>query len=148
MIDNNIYINTINTIIELSKRKLCSDVSMIEKQLVKENIKRSEETIESLLIFLEEDKEEIIQFSLKKLELIKDNNEPDEDDDYFLEEEDYEDEEEESNGFSKTFLVDYMLELLLIKKGGVFLETYLKKLRIPNSKKYAKELRDIYNLIK
>ena len=145
MIEQEIYINSVNQIIKLAKQRVSEEVYMTEIQLAKEFIKYANETEENLLYFLKENNKKVICYSIKKLQLITGNGEQDENDDYILEEDDS---ETMSLGLSKTFLVDDTLELMLIKKGNEELEKYLKKIRIPNAKKYANELREIYNSIK
>lgn len=145
MIEQGIYINSVNQIIKLAKQRVSEEVYMTEIQLAKEFIKYANETEENLLYFLKENNKKVICYSIKKLQLITDDGEQDENDDYILEEDDS---ETMSLGLSKTFLIDDTLELMLIKKGNEELEKYLKKIRIPNAKKYAKELREIYNSIK
>lgn len=146
MIEQEIYISTVNKITELTNEKISREVYMTEIQLAKEFIKYANESEENIIRFLKENNQEVVNFSVKKIQLITDNNEQDENDDYILE--DDEDDETISLGLSKTFLVDDIIELILIKKGDDSLEKYLKKIRIPNAKKYAKELQDIYDSIK
>ncbi|MBV6818092.1 hypothetical protein KWG64_09045 [Rahnella sp. PD12R] len=45
----------------------------------------------------------------------------------------------------KDFLIIHLLEFFLLKNDQANLYDYLKKIRIPYSKKYSAQLRDIYN---
>jgi hypothetical protein len=146
MIEQEIYISTVNKITELTNEKISREVYMTEIQLAKEFIKYANESEENIIRFLKENNQEVVNFSVKRLQLITDDNEQDENDDYILG--DDEDDEMVSLGLSKTFLIDDIIELILIKKGDDSLEKYLKKIRIPNAEKHAKELRDIYDSIK
>ena len=47
--------------------------------------------------------------------------------------------------FYKNFLIIYLIEYFLLKTNPSELETYLKATRVPNAKKYDKELKNIYN---
>ncbi|WP_095092445.1 hypothetical protein [Pseudomonas sp. Irchel 3A5] len=49
--------------------------------------------------------------------------------------------------FYRNFLNIYLIELHILKSQPERLESYLKKIRIPNSKQYAKQLRSIYESI-
>ncbi len=146
IIEEDIYKKTVDKIIEISNDKLTSEISMVEKQLVKENIKIANLTEDEILSFLDTKNQTVINYSVKKINLIDEEEEIDDEDDYYPDDDDYDDEEDEDLGLSQTFLVDYVIELILIEKGKNYLEAYLKKLRIPNSKKYALELRAIYNI--
>jgi len=48
-------------------------------------------------------------------------------------------------GYSKGFLITYLIEFYLLKNSPSELVSYLKVYRIPYAKKYEKELKDIYN---
>ncbi|WP_234014849.1 hypothetical protein [Cronobacter dublinensis] len=47
--------------------------------------------------------------------------------------------------FYKSFLIGYVLEYYLLKNNPAKLEAYLKKIRIPNYKDYASELKSFYS---
>jgi hypothetical protein len=61
-------------------------------------------------------------------------------------------EEEDNNetilGYSKGFLFMYLIEYILLKDKPDELLNYLKSVRIPQAKKYEKELKEIYNKVK
>lgn len=63
------------------------------------------------------------------------------------EEQDQEDDNETVLGYSKSFLLLYLIEYFLLKTNPNELEPYLKAIRIPNTKKYEKELKEIYSKI-
>ena len=54
----------------------------------------------------------------------------------------------EHHGYGKDFLLMYMIEYFLLNKNDDSLLTYIKAIRIPNAKKYIKELEGILNLMK
>lgn len=47
--------------------------------------------------------------------------------------------------FSKNFLIGYLLEYWILKESPLEIEKYVRAVRIPNAKKYAKEITAIYN---
>lgn len=49
--------------------------------------------------------------------------------------------------FYKNFLNIYLIELYILKTKPEALDYYLKKIRIPNAKQYAKQLRSVYESI-
>ncbi|MEZ4786706.1 MAG: hypothetical protein R2790_02195 [Flavobacterium haoranii] len=147
MINNETYTQIIFDIANKSNRKIDKNNYLSSIQYAKESIKKANETEESLLNFLNENKEIVIMYSIKKLTTLSNVEDKDDDDDWETDEGD-EDEIIEEMGLSMTFLIYYLNELILIKKGNEELEKYLKKIRIPNAKKYANELREIYNSIK
>ena len=120
---------------------------MSSLQYAKESIIKAGQTEEYLLLFLKDNLEMVVKYSVKKLTDINKIDDKDDDDDWETDEGD-EDEIIEELGLSITFLIYYLNELILIKKGNDELEKYFKKIRIPNAKKYANELREIYNSIK
>ncbi|MCD0476269.1 hypothetical protein LPB87_17905 [Flavobacterium sp. EDS] len=146
MIENKIYIKVIFEIVEKSNKKIDTNNYMSSIQYAKEAIKKADQSEEKLLDFLVKNIDEVISFSVKKLTTLNSTDEKDEDDDWISDDGD-EDEVVEELGLSMTFLIYYLIELILIKKGDDSLEKYLKKMRIPNAKKYAKELQDIYKSI-
>lgn len=50
--------------------------------------------------------------------------------------------------FYKNFLNIYLIELHLLKTKPEMLDSYLKKIRIPNAKQYANQLRSVYESIR
>lgn len=147
MINNETYTQIIFDIANKSNKKIDKNNYLSSIQYAKESIKKANETEENLLNFLNENKEIVIMYSVKKLTTLSNVEDKDDDDDWETDEGD-EDEIIEELGLSMTFLIYYLNELILIKKGNEELEKYLKKIRIPNAKKYANELREIYNSIK
>lgn len=53
----------------------------------------------------------------------------------------------EKHPFYKNFLNIYLIEIYLLREKPESLEHYLKKIRIPQSKNYAKQLRDVYKAV-
>lgn len=84
------------------------------------------------------EKERLVAFAKLKLAEIEDD-----DDDY--NEDDDKPETLETLPFPKTFLIGYIIEFYFLKNSPSALVDYLKKLRIPGSQKYAKELKSIYS---
>lgn len=49
--------------------------------------------------------------------------------------------------FYKNFLIGYLIEYWILKESPLDIEKYIRAIRIPNAKKYAKEISNIYNEI-
>ncbi|WP_424411694.1 hypothetical protein ACPEER_04375 [Pasteurella sp. PK-2025] len=60
---------------------------------------------------------------------------------------DVEDDNEIILGYSKIFLLLYLIEYFLLKTKPSELGFYLKTIRVPQAKKYEKELKEIYSKI-
>lgn len=92
---------------------------------------------------LEEDLEKFCRFTLYKMQKFEgtkiDEEFPDGEDP------EIENDNEVILGYSRSFLLLYLIEYHLLKNNPEKLESYLKIIRIPNAKKYEKELRDIYS---
>lgn len=56
------------------------------------------------------------------------------------------DQKEQVLGFSRGILLMYAIEFLLGAKGRQYLDEYVKKARIPNAKKYVKDILDLIRL--
>ncbi|EOF5434881.1 hypothetical protein ACK1MO_004662 [Salmonella enterica] len=84
------------------------------------------------------EKERLVTFTKLKLMEIEDD-----DDDY--NEDDDKPETLEILPFPKSFLIGYIIEFYFLKNNPSALADYLKKLRVPNSAKYSRELKSIYN---
>jgi hypothetical protein len=94
---------------------------------------------------LETDLNEVSKYSILRLGLVKDDdqeypegNEPDEDD---------KDEVIETLPYYKNFLVSFLVEYYFLKNKPSELAAYLKAERIPNAKKFEKELKEAYSSI-
>ncbi|SFB99084.1 hypothetical protein SAMN04489722_101412 [Algibacter lectus] len=59
--------------------------------------------------------------------------------------EEEENDNEEILGYAKSFILLYAIEYFLLKENSEDLETYIKECRIPQAKKYTKELKGIYS---
>lgn len=136
-----------NVILKVSKNKKILDNyydSLLK--IAKKNLETSDVKLEYLEELLKNDEKSLI-YSFVKMGLIIDNQE-----------EEFSKGEEPSNdekmvtinslGKSITFLIDDLIEYYLLKKSQKELENYLKAIRIPNAKKYAQELREVYDSIK
>ncbi|AWL78029.1 hypothetical protein DKB58_03210 [Capnocytophaga canimorsus] len=98
---------------------------------------------EKAMKLLETDKENFSKFALCKMQKFE-NAKIDEE--YPIgEEPEQEDDNEMILGYSKSFLLLYLIEYYLLKTNPSELETYLKATRIPYAKKYEKELKKIYS---
>lgn len=94
---------------------------------------------------LETDKDNFIKFSLCKMQKFE-NVEIDEE--YPIgEKPEQEDDNETILGYSKGFLLSYLIEYYLLKNNPSELESYLKAVRIPNARKYNNELKEVYSNI-
>lgn len=69
----------------------------------------------------------------------------DDDDDYYKDNDEDKNETIEVLPSYKNFLIGYLIKYYLLKNNPKGLDVYLKALRIPNHKKYAVELKNIYN---
>jgi hypothetical protein len=110
-----------------------------------DKMNKAKVTINDLATILKSDEIEIKKFSKyfsEKLSKYEDNNEQE-----YPEGEEVEDEDEdiEDEGFLKDFLIGYLIEYHILKNNINDLEKYTKEIRIPYSKKYAQELKDIYS---
>lgn len=105
------------------------------------SINKSGVSLNDLSSLYNEDENKIINFIRLHQHEVQDDN-----DDY------YEDDDEENKSVTievlpsyKNFLIGYLIKYYLLKNDQQALDTYLKALRIPNYKKYANELKDIYS---
>lgn len=94
---------------------------------------------------LETDKDNFIKFSLCKMQKFE-NVEIDEESPIWKKTE-QEDDNETILGYSKGFLLSYLIEYYLLKNNPSELESYLKAVRIPNARKYNNELKEVYSNI-
>ncbi|AWG25835.1 hypothetical protein [Flavobacterium kingsejongi] len=53
-----------------------------------------------------------------------------------------------NNEYYITFLIYHLIEYCVLKKNRDYIDEYVKLIRIPNSKKYAKELKEIFAQVK
>ncbi|HGY3716631.1 TPA: hypothetical protein ACNVDX_002269 [Citrobacter gillenii] len=84
------------------------------------------------------EKERLVEYArLKNIEIEDDEDEYNESDDKAV--------TLEILPFPKSFLIGDLIEFYLLKNNPSALTDYLKKLRIPGSLKYAKELKSIYS---
>ena len=108
-------------------------------------LKAAKVDINELKKIMEIDSKEIFIFAAKKIK--KYNNVHDKQE-YAKGEEPAEDDKDvkiKVLPFYKNFLIIYLIEYFLIKTNPSELESYLKVTRIPNARKYEKELKRIYN---
>lgn len=106
-------------------------------------IRISDVEIEEIELLIDEEKEKIISFVSAKLS--KYINAKMEQECPKGEDLDEDDEVIERVPFYGSFLVIYLLEYYLLKNKPSDVESYLKKIRIPQAKKYAKEIKKIFD---
>ncbi|WP_437432938.1 hypothetical protein [Yokenella regensburgei] len=138
-IKTNDYISLLNEVIErmninVSKDEPSSQMFNIHADCVN----KSGINLDVLNELCYSEKEHLVAFTKLKFAEIEDD------------EDDYNDDGDKSETleilpFPKTFLIGYIIEFYFLKNNPSALADYLKKLRIPNSIKYAKELKSIYN---
>lgn len=97
------------------------------------------------IYLLEKDKDNFSKYVLLKMQ--KFENAKIDEEFPIGEETESEDDNETILGYSRSFLLIYLIEYFLLKTNPSELESYLKVTRIPNAKKYEKELKEIYSKI-
>lgn len=123
---------------------IISDYSDTMANLDIQRIVNSNLSIKELQNTLINNKDELINYSINKYKMTYIDEEIE---DYPIGEEV---EERPTNikytGYSKGFLLMNLIEYSLMKRGNQELEEYLKKSRIPQAKKYAKEIKSFLEL--
>ena len=143
IIDSNPYRNLVDNIQKRTRLKVLSEYRDAVASRDEQKMKLANLSKEEAMKLLEMDKEIFNEFVLCKMQKFQ-NAKIDEE---FPngEEPEQEDENETILGYSKNFLLLYLIEYFLLKTNPSGLEPYLKATRIPNAKKYEKELKEIYS---
>jgi hypothetical protein len=129
------------TNIQIDEAELPSAILNIDADMLK-SAKIDAQVLEGIL---ETDLNEVSKYSIVRIGSVKDDdqeypegNEPDEDD---------KDEIIETLPYYKNFLVSFLVEYYFLKNKPSELAAYLKAERIPNAKKFEKELKEVYSSI-
>lgn len=143
VIESEAYIDCINSIENKVSLKILDKYR--ENMANRDSDKMDKANVSSLEIIniLEEDRIEFLDFlfsKIKKYENVKFKEDYPKD-----EEPEDEDNNEEVLGYAKGFILLYAIEFFLLKNRPTDLERYLKETRVPQAKKYAKELSTIYS---
>ena len=142
IIDSCQYKNLVDNIQKRTKLKVLSEYREAVASRDEKKMKLANLSKEEAMKLLEMDKEifnEFVLCKMQKFENVKiDEEYPN------REEPEQEDDNETILGYSKSFLLLYLIEYFLLKTNPSGLEPYLKATRIPNAKKYEKELKEIY----
>ncbi|EOG2147348.1 Uncharacterised protein [Salmonella enterica subsp. arizonae] len=138
-IKTNDYVSLLNEVIErlninVSKDEPSSQMFNIHADCVN----KSGINLNELNELCYSEKERLVVFTKLKLAEIEDD------------EDDYNDNDDKSKTleilpFPRAFLIGYIIEFYFLKNNPYALADYLKKLRVPSSIKYAKELKSIYS---
>ena len=142
IIDSCQYKNLVDNLQKRTKLKVLSEYREAVASRDEKKMKLANLSEEEAMKLLEMDKEifnEFVLCKMQKFENVKiDEEYPN------REEPEQEDDNETILGYSKSFLLLYLIEYFLLKTNPSGLEPYLKATRIPNAKKYEKELKEIY----
>ncbi|MFK7112912.1 hypothetical protein V3468_00490 [Flavobacterium oreochromis] len=143
VVESEQYQNLIDKVKQRTKLKILSEYRDLAAGRDEQKMNIANLSKEVALQLLEFDKENFMQFVLLKMQKFE-NVKIDEE---FPENEniEIEDDNEIILGYSKSFLLIYLIEYFLLKTTPLKLEIYLKETRVPNAKKYEKELKEIYN---
>lgn len=96
---------------------------------------------EDYFLLLNESKEKFVEFSIKKFNELKESDDDGELPDSELQLNDQKSSVVEYHPMFSNFLISYMIEYILATKYPDKLEPYLKSMRYPFAKKYAKQLK-------
>ncbi|EJI0929566.1 hypothetical protein PAH69_000039 [Salmonella enterica] len=142
-IKTNDYVSLLNEVIErlninVSKDEPSSQMFNIHADCVN----KSGINLNELNELCYSEKERLVVFTKLKLAEIEDDEDDDNDNDN-----DNDDKSKtlEILPFPRVFLIGYIIEFYFLKNNPYALADYLKKLRVPSSIKYAKELKSIYS---
>lgn len=145
IINSKAYTKVLEIVAKTKKLNILSDYYSTLLKIAEKNLNKSKLSIDDLNEVLTLD-QCFVYYVLKKIEIIDgrvieeeypDGQEPDEDEKTVT---------TAVLGKSVTFIFDNMIEYYFIKNNPIELERYLKDIGIPNSKKYAKEICEVYNL--
>lgn len=141
LIESNGYIYLLSESSSLLKLNVNDALPPIQMfNIEADSVNKSGIGLEELENICSDDVNELINFVHVKISILKGD-----DIDYYNEDENDKDVVIEKLPFYKTFLIGYIIEYALLKIYPEKLEGYLKLLKVPKYKKYAAELRAIYN---
>jgi hypothetical protein len=143
IISSSKYQDLIDSIKKRTKIKILSEYRDTTATRDEQKMKFAHLSSDDALKLLENDKDIFSEFVLLKMQKFE-NAKIDEE--YPVgEKPEQENDNEIILGYSKSFLLLYLIEYFLLKTNSSGLEPYLKATRIPNAKKYEKELKEIYS---
>lgn len=138
------YQNAIQTIKRIAKISIYPNYPDSLLAIDKLNLEKSGATINDIELLLKEHYDQVIDFSIKKIQKFEGLMIEQE---YSHGEEPNEGEEDSNEidlGYSQSFLLINLIEFYLLKNNPQMLIDYLKSTRIPKAEKYARDLNSIY----
>jgi hypothetical protein len=144
IIESDLYKKGVQEICKAVNIKTYPKYSDTEIELDIDMLEIANVTIDDLLTLLTGDFNKLISFSVAKIVKFDGVEEVQE---YPVGEEPDEDDKDDNivhQGYSKGFLLAYAVEYFILKHKPETLDNYLKISRIPQAKKYAKELKALY----
>jgi hypothetical protein len=147
-INSDIYNNVIQTLIEKSGIEINEEYTISVKEREMNLLSKSNLTIDAIKNILENDFDKIINFTLLKMDKYK--NEKDNGGDFAKGESLGKEDRPKTIKilpYYKTFMLQYIIEYYFLKISQDKLLQYIQKVRIPQAKKYERELKGIYNKI-
>lgn len=137
------YQDLLNSVQEISKIKILDEYGYLLASRDEQNMKLANLSKEKLIKLIEIDKDLIIRFAIYKIDKFRNTKI---DQEYPKGEEvEKENDNEKVLGYSRRFLLMYIIEYYLLKSNPSELKRYLKAIRIPYASKYEKELKELYS---
>ena len=144
-INSEIYKNAVKELKNKISIKINSNYNEKTKKIDLHDLSISNITIADIKDFFENNLEDILNFAYEKIIIF--DKEEDNGGDFPKGEGLGKDEKPvtiEELGYSKSFLIMYTIELYLLKNDPKRLTKYINDLKIPQGKKYLKELKEIF----
>ena len=144
-INSEIYKNAVKELKNKVNIKINLKYNENTKKIDLRDLSTSNLTISEIKDFFENNLEDILNFACEKINIF--DKEEDNGGDFPKGEGLGKDEKPvtiEELGYSKSFLIMYSIELYLLKNNPKGLTKYIKDLKIPQGKKYLKELNEIF----
>jgi hypothetical protein len=143
IINSNQYQSLIDNIQKKIKLKILNDYQDTVASRDEQKIEIARLSEKEIFDVIDNQKDSFLKFVLLKIQKFE-NMKIDEEYPEGEEQNDDEDNNETIIGYSKSFLLLYLIEYYLLRYNPIGLLDYLKSIRIPNAKKYEKELKEIY----
>ncbi len=141
------YAEVTQKVISNKNIKIIDDYYEILLEDSEEYLRKASLNVQDLKNILEND-DLFGNYSISRYNIINDN---DNDEEEYPENEQVSKEEKsittEVHGLSRNFLIDILIEYYILKNEPDKLNEYIKTIGIPNSKSFAKKLKEIYNSI-
>lgn len=146
--DSNEYRDVTGNIAQKLKIKIIERRNSNKEKSIIENVEKSKLNLEDINKIFIQNRNEIEEFSISKIKFFEKIDDKQE----FPKGEELGEENKEEVleilGYSEEFLINNIIEYIIIKSYLDYLEEYLKLRRIPQAKKYAKQLKKIYDDIR